>query len=102
MIQVRDQLMPLMWLGDAFNIANAQADVTEATVVVVEDDGRRVGLVVDALVGKQEVVVKSLGETFTHVVGVAGGAILGDGRVGLILDGGGIINLHNRTAMRAA
>ena len=102
MIQVRDQLMPLMWLGDAFQIANAQTDVTEATVVVVEDDGRRVGLVVDALVGKQEVVVKSLGETFTHVVGVAGGAILGDGRVGLILDGGGIINLHSKTAMRAA
>ena len=102
MIQVRDQLMPLMWLGDAFQIANAQTDVTEATVVVVEDDGRRVGLVVDALVGKQEVVVKSLGETFTHVVGVAGGAILGDGRVGLILDGGGIISLHSKTAMRAA
>jgi two-component system chemotaxis sensor kinase CheA len=102
MIQVRDQLMPLMWLADAFDIANAQTDVTEATVVVVEDDGRRVGLVVDALVGKQEVVVKSLGETFTHVVGVAGGAILGDGRVGLILDGGGIISLHGRTAMRAA
>jgi two-component system chemotaxis sensor kinase CheA len=102
MIQVRDQLMPLLWLADAFDIANAQMDVTAATVVVVEDDGRRLGLVVDALVGKQEVVVKSLGETFSHVVGVAGGAILGDGRVGLILDGGGIINLHTRTAARAA
>jgi two-component system, chemotaxis family, sensor kinase CheA len=102
MIQVRNQLMPLMWLADAFDIAGAQADVTQATVVVVEDDGRSVGLVVDALIGKQEVVVKSLGESFAHVVGVAGGAILGDGRVGLILDGGGIVGLLNRATMRAA
>ena len=102
MIQVRNQLMPLMWLGDAFGISGAQPDATQATVVVVEDDGRSVGLVVDALIGKQEVVVKSLGESFTHVRGVAGGAILGDGRVGLILDGGGIIGLVNRTAARAA
>jgi two-component system chemotaxis sensor kinase CheA len=41
---------------------------------------------VDELIGKQEVVIKSLGETFRGVAGIAGGAILGDGRVGLILD----------------
>jgi two-component system chemotaxis sensor kinase CheA len=43
-------------------------------------------LLVDELIGKQEVVIKSLGETFKGVSGIAGGAILGDGRVGLILD----------------
>jgi two-component system chemotaxis sensor kinase CheA len=43
-------------------------------------------VLVDALLGKQEVVIKALGETFSKVQGVAGGAILGDGRVGLILD----------------
>jgi two-component system chemotaxis sensor kinase CheA len=102
MIQVRDQLMPLMWLGDVFGIAEARADATAATVVVIEDDGRLVGLVVDELVGKQEVVIKSLGETFAHVRGVAGGAIMGDGRVGLILDAGSLIGLLNGAPARAA
>ena len=61
----------------------------------------RVGLVVDALLGKQEVVIKSLGETFASVRGVAGGAILGDGRIGLILDAHGIVELE-RGVNRAA
>jgi len=47
-------------------------------------------LMVDEFIGKQEVVIKSLGEQFKHVAGVAGGAILGDGRVGLILDMDGL------------
>ncbi len=92
MIQVREQLMPLMWLSDVFGIPGARTDATAATVVVIEDDNRHVGLVVDELVGKQEVVIKSLGETFAGARGVAGGAILGDGRVGLIIDAGGLIN----------
>jgi two-component system chemotaxis sensor kinase CheA len=53
-------------------------------------------------VGKQEVVIKSLGETFAGARGVAGGAILGDGRVGLIIDAGGLINLLNTSPARAA
>jgi two-component system chemotaxis sensor kinase CheA len=102
MIQVREQLMPLMWLSDVFDIEGARKDATEATVVVIEDDHRHVGLVVDELVGKQEVVIKSLGETFAGARGVAGGAILGDGRVGLIIDAGGLINLLNTSPARAA
>ena len=55
-------------------------------LVVAEVEGQRFCLLVDELIGKQEVVIKALGETFKSVTGVAGGAILGDGRVGLILD----------------
>jgi two-component system chemotaxis sensor kinase CheA len=66
-------------------------------VVVIEDEMRRVGLVVDALVGKHEVVVKSLGTAFAGLRGVAGGAILGDGRIGLILDAHGLIDLMRGT-----
>jgi two-component system chemotaxis sensor kinase CheA len=51
---------------------------------------------VDDLIGKQEVVIKSLGEGLGKVPGVAGGAILGDGRVGLILDMGGLWGAHAR------
>jgi len=64
-----------------------------STVVVMEAGGSRIGLVVDELLNKQEVVVKSLGDTFSGVRGLAGGAILGDGRIGLIVDPHGIIEL---------
>jgi two-component system chemotaxis sensor kinase CheA len=97
LIQVRDQLLPLVWLRDLFGVESAVSDPTQGTVVVIEDETQRVGLVVDALLGKQEVVVKSLGPTFAGLQGVAGGAVLGDGRIGLILDAHGIIEL-----MRAA
>jgi two-component system, chemotaxis family, sensor kinase CheA len=55
-------------------------------LVVAEVEGQRFCLLVDELIGKQEVVIKSLGEVFGGVAGIAGGAIMGDGRVGLILD----------------
>jgi two-component system, chemotaxis family, sensor kinase CheA len=100
MVQVRDALLPLVSLGELFGLPH-ESDPCKATVVVVEDAGSRVGLVVDALLGKQEVVIKSLGETFASVRGIAGGAILGDGRIGLILDAHGIVELE-RGVNRAA
>jgi two-component system chemotaxis sensor kinase CheA len=101
MVQVRNSLIPLVRLADVFNIAGAMQHAHEATVVVIEDEGDRVALVVDELIGKQEVVIKSLGDTFGDVAGVAGGAIMGDGRIGLILDGHGIVatmQRHDRVA----
>ncbi|MEQ1833281.1 MAG: chemotaxis protein CheA, partial [Candidatus Eisenbacteria bacterium] len=85
-VQVRDRLVPILPLGEHFGLDEYRASPWEAAVVIVEDDGRQVGLLVDDLLGKQEVVIKSLGPTFAGVAGVSGGAILGDGRVGLILD----------------
>jgi two-component system, chemotaxis family, sensor kinase CheA len=102
MIQVRDTLLPLINLGRVFNIPDAVMNPCEATVVVVEDDGRYVAVLVDQLVGKQEVVIKSLGPAFAGIRGVAGGAILGDGRIGLILDAGGVIGLAEHGAAQAA
>ena len=93
LVQVRDRLIPSLHLGDLFGVPGAQREITQATVVVLEDNGRPIALVVDELIGKQEVVIKSLGPTFAGVRGVAGGAILGDGRVGLILDAGGLAGL---------
>ena len=91
MIQLRDKLVPLVRLADFYGIEARETEICRSTVVVIEDDGQQVGLVVDRLLGKQEVVIKSLGETFGQMAGVAGGAILGDGRVGLILDAHGIV-----------
>ncbi len=102
MMQVRDRLVPLVWLADLYGISPQETVASNATVVVLEDDGHQVGLVVDQLLGKQEVVIKSLGDAFGHIGGVAGGAILGDGRVGLILDAHGIVGRTRSDSARAA
>jgi two-component system chemotaxis sensor kinase CheA len=70
----------------AFGVRPRSEDPLESVLVVAEAEGQRFCVLVDALIGKQEVVIKSLGEMFRNVHGIAGGAILGDGRVGLILD----------------
>lgn len=102
MIQVRNSLLPLASLGELLGIDEADVAPGERTVVVVDDNGHRIALLVDELLGKQEVVIKSLGTTFSSVRGIAGGAILADGRVGLILDAAGLTNLMNSKSVRAA
>jgi two-component system chemotaxis sensor kinase CheA len=102
LVDVRNELVPVARLSDLFQIGGATTDPLVAALVVVEDDGRRLALMVDRLLGKQNVVIKSLGEAFTTVDGVAGGAILADGRIGLILDAGGLIRLREHQAPRAA
>jgi two-component system chemotaxis sensor kinase CheA len=95
-VQIREELLPVVSLGEVFNMPGAVSDPTEGAIVVIEDDARqRRALQVDRLLGKQEVVIKSLGEPFAHVKGVAGGAILADGRIGLILDAGGLMRLRD-------
>jgi two-component system chemotaxis sensor kinase CheA len=63
-------------------------------VVVVEHQGKLRCLLVDELVGQEEVVIKSLGQWLRKVEGIAGGAILGDGRVGLIVDISGVFEMQ--------
>jgi two-component system chemotaxis sensor kinase CheA len=90
MALVRGGLLPIVRLHRRFNTRPRTEDFTQGVLIVAESGGRQFCLFVDELVGKQEVVIKSLGESFKHVEGIAGCAILGDGRVGLILDIDGI------------
>jgi len=90
MVMVRGGLMPIVRLHRRFGIEPRTAKLTEGTLIVCESGGHLFCLFVDDLIGKQEVVIKSLGQSFKDVVGIAGCAILGDGRVGLILDVDGI------------
>ena len=66
-------------------------DPTQALLVIVENDGRKVALLVDELIGQSQVVIKSLESNYRKVEGIAGATILGDGRVALILDIPGLI-----------
>jgi two-component system, chemotaxis family, sensor kinase CheA len=87
---VRGRLLPVVRLHARFELEPRSRELSEGMLVVVESEGKRFCLFVDDLIGKQEVVIKGLGETFKDVAGLAGCAILGDGRVGLILDIDGI------------
>jgi two-component system chemotaxis sensor kinase CheA len=93
LINVRGQLMPLIRLYDLFGITPDHKDPWDAIVVVLDGEGRSKCLLVDDILGKEEVVIKGLGESLKLVKGVSGGAILGDGNVGLILDPEGIFEL---------
>jgi two-component system chemotaxis sensor kinase CheA len=86
MALVRGSLLPVLRLYHTFHVTPRSEDPLQSVLVVAEAEGQRFCLLVDELIGKQEVVIKTLGELFRNVTGVAGGAILGDGRVGLILD----------------
>lgn len=86
MVLVREQLLPLVRLKERLNLRSGVDDPCQGLIIVGESEARQFCLLVDALAGKQEVVIKSLGPQFAHIRGLAGGAILGDGRVGLILD----------------
>jgi len=93
MVSVRGTLVPLLRLADQLHIHDAVADPTQGIVMVLEAGQDCRCVLVDDLVGKQEVVIKSLGETFRDQQEFAGAAILGDGRVGLILDTTALVRL---------
>jgi two-component system, chemotaxis family, sensor kinase CheA len=92
-LRVRDSLLPLVRLYQHLGVSPEAKNPWEALVVVVENEGKQKGLMVDDLIGKQEVVIKNLGEKLKTVKGVAGATIMGDGRVGLILDMHGIFEI---------
>lgn len=85
-VSVRGKLTPVLRLGHHLGTPGRAVDPTQGIIVVVESGDAARALLVDELIGKQEVVIKNLGETFRKQELLAGAAILGDGRVGLILD----------------
>jgi len=96
MTLVRNSLLPVVRLYERFGVTPGSLVATESLLIVAEAAGKRFCLMVDELIGKQEVVIKSLGESLKDIPGVAGGAILGDGRVGLILDLEGIFRARTK------
>lgn len=88
--------LPLFRLAGLFDVDAAKTRPEDAMVVIVEDEGRKVGLMADELLGQQSIVIKSLGETMQGTDGVAGGAIMSNGNVALILDIAGIVRVAHQ------
>jgi two-component system, chemotaxis family, sensor kinase CheA len=101
-VNVRGRVLPLLRLNELLGVTCDHADPTAAVVVVVESDGAQHCLLVDELISKQEVVIKSLGDIFRENPLLAGAAILGDGRVGLILDVAEIAHPKQTSLSKAA
>jgi two-component system chemotaxis sensor kinase CheA len=83
---VRERILPVLWLRDHFNYPRMTETGRHLPVVILEHGGRRLALVVDQLLGNQDIVLKSLGSLIGKSPSTSGATILGDGRVALILE----------------
>ncbi len=91
LVKVRDEYMPVIELEKVFQVPRYDSEKTCDIMVVIEAEGSRVVLLVDELLGQQQVVVKNLESNYRKVPNVSGATILGDGKVALILDTGALV-----------
>ncbi|MCU7835510.1 MAG: chemotaxis protein CheA [gamma proteobacterium symbiont of Taylorina sp.] len=96
--KIRDEYIPMVRLYDMFDIKPVTMNLQDCLLVVVEADGRKVGLLVDDLLSQQQVVIKSLETNYKRIEGFSGATILGDGTIALILDMSGLSNLLKQSA----
>ena len=101
-VMVRQVPLPLLRLHQVFSVPTEVTNPSRGLVVIVEHEGLRMGVLVDELLGQQQVVIKSLDLHFRKVEGVLGATILGDGRAALILDVVGLVNLYQRARRNVA
>jgi two-component system chemotaxis sensor kinase CheA len=90
-VKVRDEYMPVVELERVFQVPRFEFNGTSPIMVVVEAEGQRVALMVDELLGQQQVVIKNLESNYRKVPNISGATILGDGKVALILDTSGLV-----------
>ncbi len=99
---IRGQALPMLALHELLGVEPEARDPHEGLLVVVENEGRLAALLVDELLGQQQVVVKNLETNFKKTEGIAGATILGDGRVALILDIPGVVELARKHELVAS
>ncbi len=85
-LHVRGEYLPMVALHDVFSVDNAQTDLTKSIAVILQAEENRFALLVDHLVGQQQVVVKNLESNYRKIPGISAATILGDGSVALIVD----------------
>ena len=94
LLELQEELVPIFSLNDLFELGGIDGkEKDECLIVIIEDDGKKIGLIVDELLGQQQIVIKNLGEYLKNVPGLSGGAIMPDGNVGLILDVSSLVKL---------
>lgn len=98
---VRGWLIPLISLSDLFHLEGTPGEDEEGLIILIESDERRCGLLVDDVLGQHQVVVKDVGRCFRGLRGISGASIMSDGRVGLILDPAGLMELANAHTTRS-
>ena len=91
--RLRDENVPILPVYQLFGLTTKFTEIEHALLVVVEADGKKVGLMVDHLLAQQQVVIKSLKDNYQQVIGISGATILGDGSVAMILDIPGMIQM---------
>lgn len=101
-IQVRGEFLPVVVLHELFNLQAAVTDYTRGIMVILDADGAKAALFVDALVGQHQVVIKSLEANYRRVPCVSGATIMGDGHVALILDVSALVGRAKNTMQKAA
>ncbi len=102
LVNVRDHYLQVLRLSDIFHIEPEHRDPSKAILLIVETEGERVAIMVDEILGQQQVVIKSMEHNFRKVEGIAGATILGDGTVGFILDVRGLLTIARRGLPLAA
>ncbi|MEC4889533.1 MAG: chemotaxis protein CheA [Nitrospira sp.] len=102
LINVRGTYLPMMRMYEVFSLQPEYTDPTKAILLILETEGERVAVMVDEILGQQQVVIKSMEQNFRKVEGVAGATILGDGTVGFILDVRGLLEMARRGTPVAA
>ncbi len=100
-VKIRGEYLPLIPLYQIFAIEPTHTDPSQGIVVILEADGKKAALLVDSLVGQQQVVVKNLESNFRKVAGISGATILGDGGVSLILDVSALLRSSRQLGMDA-
>jgi two-component system chemotaxis sensor kinase CheA len=95
MLSLQGDLIPLISMSALYEIGSTQSDDGMSIVVIVEDEEKQAGLLIDELIGRQQVVIKTLGDTMKSTPGISGGAIMPSGRVGLIIDVAGLLKFSN-------
>ena len=93
-LKLRDSVLPLIRMQRVFGVAEKETSSQQSYIVVIGVAEKRMGLIVSRLLGQQEVAIKSLGKYLAKAPGIAGSTILGDGRVALIIDPAGIIEME--------
>lgn len=102
LINVRGTYLPLLRLYEVFSLEPEYTVPTDAILLILETEGERVAVMVDEILGQQQVVIKSMEQNFRKVEGIAGATILGDGTVGFILDVRGVLEITRRGTPIAA